>query len=220
MKFNLYKVAIIYSLSALIIGVFLPIGNTKAASDTSKEIDIATKSADYLFNIDNMKPGDWASRTLTIQNNGNRDFHYTVKARRVSGADKLYNQLKLQVSDSNGVLYNGGLSGLKSFDPRFLASFDEEKLEVTVRFPEESGNEFQGLAVEIALDFAVEDDNHPNETSTSLMTTGGGIPSDGNPLFGAKLPKTANPAPLIFALAGLFLVLTGLSILALRRSTA
>ncbi|MBH0169147.1 LPXTG cell wall anchor domain-containing protein [Fictibacillus sp. 18YEL24] len=139
-----FKLILIYSLIGLIIVVFLPIGRTGADSSTPEiKIDILPEAV--LFDIENFKPGDWAPRDLTIQNNGNQDFSYNMKAQMKSGSEKLYNQLLLKVEDRTNLLFEGKLKDFKGLNPRPLASLTEEKLKVTVEFPYESGNEFQGL---------------------------------------------------------------------------
>ncbi|MBH0173629.1 LPXTG cell wall anchor domain-containing protein [Fictibacillus sp. 23RED33] len=139
-----FKLILIYSLIGLIIVVFLPIGRTGADSSTP-EIKIDTLPEAVLFDIENFKPGDWAPRDLTIQNNGNQDFSYNMRAQMKSGSEKLYNQLLLKVEDQTNLLFEGKLKDFKGLNPRPLARFTEEHLKVTVEFPYESGNEFQGL---------------------------------------------------------------------------
>lgn len=130
------------------------------AEDT-KQIDIGTEPNEYLFNLSNLKPGDQASRILTIQNRGQRDFTYYTKAEFKGGDEKLYNEFLLKISDSNGILHQGKLKDFKSLAPRFLKSMNEEDLKFELEFPFELGNEFQGLGFEVEFIFTVEDMDPP-----------------------------------------------------------
>jgi len=125
------------------------------AEDT-KQLDIATKLDGYLFNLSNLKPGDQASRILTIQNRGERDFTYKTTAVFKGGDEKLYNEFLVRVSDSNGIIHEGKLKEFKSLAPRFLKSMNEEDLLFELEFPYELGNEFQGLGFEVEFTFIVE----------------------------------------------------------------
>jgi LPXTG-motif cell wall-anchored protein len=214
MKSKLFKVIILYSCIALTV-VFLPIGNTGAV-ESPVEIDIATSPSEYLFIVGNMKPGDWANRVITVKNSGNKDFDYATEAKYESGSETLYNQLDLQVSDANGLLFDGKLSDLKGLDTRSLASLSEEKLTFNVLFPSESGNEFQGLATEVALIFTAEaepGENPPEEngggTPPADNNTGGNN-SDDDSFLGSVLPQTGETNPLYYYLSGLAMVLAGI----------
>lgn len=79
----------------------------------AKENDKLVKDPDRsLFNLSNMKPGDYASRKLTIQNRGNEDFTYNMKAQFTKGSKELFNEFTLVVEDSSGTLYEGKLKDL------------------------------------------------------------------------------------------------------------
>ena len=62
----------------LISGIcFFPVTSVFAddENDTDKnEIDISLSPTDTLFDISNMKPGDWAPRTITVKNSGKQRF--------------------------------------------------------------------------------------------------------------------------------------------------
>ena len=58
-------------------------------------------------------------------------------------------------------LYQGKLAAFESFSERKLASGTEENLEMTIRFPEHLGNEFQGLSSAFVFSFTAEGTNGP-----------------------------------------------------------
>ncbi|RSK26413.1 LPXTG cell wall anchor domain-containing protein [Bacillus sp. HMF5848] len=143
--------------SCIVLGiVFLnPIGNTEAI-ESEPVIDIETAPTNRLFDIKNIKPGDWAIRTLTIENKGNRNFEYNMRVEKESGSDLFYDTLLLEVSDDSSLLYKGKLSGFQGFKSRELAMFTSEDLTFRVDFPFESGNEYQGLETAVLFKFTAE----------------------------------------------------------------
>lgn len=167
--------------------------NQVSASPTknSKEIDIMTTPEKVLFDIENFKPGDWATRTLTIKNSGSEDFKYLTSAKRKSGSKELYEELYLTISDKSGELFKGKLSEFNTIDPRSIASGKQEELTFTVEFPSHLGNEYQGLTTEVELKFYAEG------------TLGGALPVDG-----PKLPKTGTNTFNVL-IVGIALVLSG-----------
>ncbi|MFH7819338.1 TasA family protein [Neobacillus thermocopriae] len=170
--------------------IFLFSKNTKAES--MKKIDIATFPKDILFNVTNLKPGDWMDRTLTIQNNGHQDFNYFLTSEMVNGSDKFYNELQLKVADKDNVLFEGKLKDFNKLEPRFIGKNDSDQLFFTVIVPEELGNDYQGLGCEIQFKLFVE-----------------GTLGELFPMDGAKLPKTGTNSFNLIILGAAF-VLTGI----------
>ncbi|MGG1573161.1 LPXTG cell wall anchor domain-containing protein [Fictibacillus sp. NRS-1165] len=221
-----FKLLMAYSLLVLTIVLFLPMGKT-GADETTKEIDIALSPGSYLFDLQNLKPGDWGKRTLTIQNKGNQDFTYDMTAKRESGSRALYQQLLLKVSDSKGTLYEGSLKDFKKIEPRLLSHFDEEKLQVTLQFPYESGNEFQGKITNVVFQFQStghesSDPGNPDDPSQPAHPEDPGNPTDPS-LPSGGLPKTGESSPLLFLVTGFFVTAAGVALLfikypALRRT--
>ncbi|WNS76388.1 LPXTG cell wall anchor domain-containing protein [Bacillus sp. DTU_2020_1000418_1_SI_GHA_SEK_038] len=125
-------------------------------ASTNQQPNIETKPSNYLFDVKNMSPGDWATRILTIQNRGESDFNYNTESYFKDGSKKLYNEFLLKVWDSEEVLYSGKLSDFDGFEPRHLPSKSQEDLKFEVTFPYELGNEFQGLAFDFELRFVIE----------------------------------------------------------------
>lgn len=173
----MYLKKALFLLSSFILMMFTlivyPVGIAVATDNTFKEIDISTSPEKVLFNVSKLVPGDWATRTLTIENRGRQDFNYLSSAKLTNGSEKLYNELLLTISDKNSDLFKGKLSDFKKLKPRFLASKDKEDLNLTLEFPYHLGNEFQGLECEVQFSFYVEG------------TLGGILPADG-----PRLPST------------------------------
>lgn len=221
LSLNLFKLILIYSVVLLTIVVFLPISSTGADSNTP-EIKIDTLPESVLFNIKDFKPGDWAPRVLTIQNNGNQDFSYNLQSRMKSGSEKLYNQFQLKIEDQSGIIFEGDLKDFKGLDPRPLTAFSEEKLTLTVEFPYKSGNEFQGLETEVEIVlFAEGKDNQtpPNNEETD-GENGNNPPDNKNPPTkgSGSLPQTGEENPILIILSGLFISMAGLALLLVKKS--
>lgn len=160
------------------------IADEKNATD-KKEVNISLSPKDTLFDISNMKPGDWAPRTITVQNTGSKDFVYRMQVRN-SGEEKLFNELLLEIKAGEIELYKGKMAAFTSLSERDLTSGGEENLDITIRFPEHLGNEYQGLNAGFVFDFTAEG---INKVAVHAMTKGmidsGGIASSGFGLLGS-----------------------------------
>jgi len=167
---------------------FFPVTSVFAEgeNDTNKnDIDIILTPKDTLFDISNMKPGDWAPRTITVKN-GNKDFDYQMQVQN-NGDNKLFNELLLEIKANGQELYLGKLAAFKSLPARKLTSGTEENLDITIRFPEHLGNDFQGLQSAFAFTFTAEG---KDSTPVQAMTLGQ-IDSGGPTSAGFSLPATS-----------------------------
>ncbi|MEH7157417.1 LPXTG cell wall anchor domain-containing protein [Neobacillus drentensis] len=178
---NIFVISIIFFLTSI---------NIFAGTNTAK-INIATSPEKVFFDLTNLKPGDWAEKKLTIQNNGEQDFKYLLSSNLKKGSEKFYNELFLSISDESSVLFEGKMREFKKLNPRFIAKNDSEQLFFKVVVPSEIGNEFQGLGCEVEFKFYVEG------------TLGGALPVDG-----PKLPETGSNMFNILV-AGAVLVISG-----------
>lgn len=193
------SIASIYYLLMFMV-LFVPLGSTIASEDVM-EIDIITTPEKVLFDVENMKPGDWAERVLEISNGGKEDFNYIISSKLKSGDKKLYNELKLTItSEDDKELFNGTLGQFNKLDPREIKTTDKEKLTFQVNFPAELGNEFQGLTCEVEFKIYAEG------------TFGGIIPAEN----GIKLPNTATDTMNIIIVGGT-LLLIGVIVLLMYR---
>ncbi|BAK15218.1 hypothetical protein SSIL_0795 [Solibacillus silvestris StLB046] len=150
--------------------------------DTEKqEIDISLTPTDTLFEVSNMKPGDWAPRTITVKNIGSKDFEYQMQLQN-SGDEKLFNELLLEIKAGDEELYEDKLANFKSLPIRKLITGNEENLEVTIRFPEHLGNEFQALQSSFAFTFTAEgDESEPVQEEIIGQISSSGSPMSGGP---------------------------------------
>ncbi|MDY0393890.1 hypothetical protein ACFSMW_16475 [Virgibacillus halophilus] len=175
-------------LVALGIGIF-PVSVALADQDSSSdsEISITLLPKDILFDINNMKPGDWAPRKITVKNSGIKDFAYHMQLRN-DGQKKLFNELLLEIKTGKETLYQGKLAAFDKLPARSLASGSKEDLDITVRFPEHLGNDFQGLKSTFAFIFTAEgkDKEAAQAISKGMVDSGGGPTS-----AGPHLPDTS-----------------------------
>ncbi|MCG1026827.1 LPXTG cell wall anchor domain-containing protein [Virgibacillus halodenitrificans] len=185
-------------------------GNSVTADEEEKELAINVLPGDVLFNINNMKPGDWAPRTITVQNKGIKDFTYQMSLRN-DGEEKLFNELLLEINDSKTVLYEGKLADFTKLSDRDLSTSKQEELEVTVIFPEYLGNEFQGLDAEFSILFTAE-----GKTSQLAEVSVDGMIGSGNSQTQSFLPNTATGIFNLF-LSGAVLLISGVFILLYKK---
>jgi hypothetical protein len=202
----------LFPLLLLISGIcFFPLTSVFADTDTNKkDVDITLSPKDTLFSISNMKPGDWAPRTITVKNSGSKDFTYQMESRN-NGDTKLFNELLMEIKAEDKELYSGKLAEFKSVEARKLASGNEENLDITIRFPEHLGNEFQGLEASFTLNFTAESKN----TTPVQTATKGQIDSGDPKSSGFSLPATSTN---IFNLLlfGIVLVASGIVLMIVR----
>ncbi|HLT56761.1 MAG TPA: hypothetical protein VK057_11705 [Bacillota bacterium] len=179
-------------------------------NESKNEIAIEIEPKGVLFNVTNMKPGDWAPRTVTVYNDGKWEFDYIVKIEPVGDSRMLFNELELEVKQSDEVLFNGKLKDFTELNPRTLLPSEKEELDFIIRFPEHLGNEFQGLDAKFNIIYSAEDkqaigSKGKNEKSIE------GIIGSGNG-GGSPLPDTATTIFSIL-LIGSMLMIVGLSLL-------
>ncbi|WP_428909045.1 TasA family protein [Niallia sp. Krafla_26] len=164
----------------IIFFLFLSFSITTNAEE--KEVDINTNPNGYFFEVDNLKPGDWMPRYITIINDGTRDFKYTAIVGEKKSKKGLLEELELLVEMDSKVLYEGKLIEFEGFNPRNLATGTSETMLFQVTMPYDLGNEFQKSSAEVEILFIAElvetpGGGNPPEDSES---PGGNTPSDGD----------------------------------------
>src|SRR5690625_3180247 len=147
-----YKKLMLSLIVVLLLGLS-PFLSMPAAADDG--ISIGVLPNDTLFQVEDMKPGDWAPRTVTVENNGQEDFSYSMYIESKS-QDKLFNELLLEIVASEMELYAGNLADFENLEGRNLEQGKQEDLEITIRFPTHLGNEFQGLNTAFNIVFTAE----------------------------------------------------------------
>lgn len=175
------------------------------------DVDITLSPTGTLFDISNMKPGDWAPRTISISNSGMKDFDYLIGLQN-NGDNKLFNELLLDIESDGQKLYEGKLAEFTSMPARKLASGGVENLDITIRFPEHLGNDFQGVQSAFTFTFTAEG----KDSAAVMAMTQGLIDSGGGKSSGFALPATATNIFNIL-LFGSILMAGGFSLMIFRR---
>lgn len=217
MKVKKLRVFITAMLGSIVLSLSVPsLPSVAEEAEEGAEIIINISPEDMLFDVDNMKPGDWAPRTAIIQNNGATAFEYVTTVRNDSETEKLFNELLLEVSDEEEELYNGKLADFNGLSPRSLEASNDEELTFIVRFPTGLGNDFQGLAAQFSLIFsAAGEESQMEEEAISAGTIGS---SGGDGAAGeSRLPDTATNMFNLLLIGGVLLVSGGLLIVYNRR---
>lgn len=215
--------AFILLVASILIFTMVNVKTVKA----EEKITIDILPEEVLFNIDNMKPGDWAPRTVIVQNNGVLDFDYYVSMEPNGDSLKLYNELTIEISDGEQLLYNGYLKDFNELTSRSLESFTEEELNFTIRFPEHLGNDFQGLSANFSLLFIAEGENNDDDeqsvagavSSDGNSSSGGSNSSTSSNFGGFPLPNTATNI-FNFLIVGALLIIGGSLIILYNRKKA
>ncbi|MED3647609.1 LPXTG cell wall anchor domain-containing protein [Halalkalibacterium halodurans] len=174
-----------------------------ATSDRMPTIDIETFPADVLFSVDHLKPGDWIPRELIIVNQGD-DRTYVLSASFVSGSKALYNIMDVTIKDEWQTLHSGKLKDFRKLDSRALSSGEDDVLFITVTFPEEAGNEYQGLQTDIVFQIR-------SEGRLSTLQPPIDFPADGSMSGpGGILPQTGEAVQTWMYLIGILLLSIGI----------
>lgn len=177
----------------LILAVFFGGGS---ASANEGEIDINVANA-YTFTVENLKPGDWIPRNITIKNDGKQNFRYIAKLGSTKSSKGLLEELNLVVKKDTSVLYEGKLKDFTAIEPRELSKDSEESLFFQVSMPENLGNDFQSSAADVEFLFIAEGIETSGETPAPVDNGDSGENQDKTPAVTVspemvnKLPNTA-----------------------------
>jgi LPXTG-motif cell wall-anchored protein len=164
----------------------------KSSEAQENEIDLQTVPHKVFFDIKNSKPGDTYTKVLSVQNKGKKNLQYLISNHFLKGSKDLYKELELTVADKSGEIFKGKLKDFEKLDARNLKINTYEELTISIYFPYELGNEYQGLATEFEFEFYVEG------------SLGGLLPANG-----PKLPETGTNM-FNYLVGGSVLVITGL----------
>src|SRR5690606_24251164 len=86
-----------YKFFILIIFLYMLFVSANIIAADDKEIDINTDGNGFLFKVDNLKPGDWMPRKITISNDGVQDFKYIAQIGKTESTKNLFEELELLV---------------------------------------------------------------------------------------------------------------------------
>lgn len=180
----------------IIILVFLTPIAVNAVTSNENSIDLSVEPGKVLFDLTNVKPGDSVVRNFKVMNKGDKDFNYVINNSFKSGSEKFYNELLLEIKDSqNNIVFKGKLKDFKKTSNSVLKSKTTDELYFLIKIPMELNNDFQGLKCQFEFKVYVEG------------TLGGVLPADG-----PKLPNTATGMFNLMAI-GIALIIGGFTLI-------
>ncbi|MFC7786717.1 TasA family protein [Rossellomorea sp. GCM10028870] len=154
--------------------VFIYSGLVNIQKATANEIDlIVIPDEVFLFKIDNMKPGDWTEKTLTIKNGGTEDISYTFQVNSKQPDKKLFNELDLMVytDSSSNLLFDDKLKNFNGFSPKLLKKGERKDLMFSIMIPYELGNEYQNTSALFEIIISAESNLAPQPSEDTDSTT-------------------------------------------------
>ncbi|MDQ0158071.1 LPXTG cell wall anchor domain-containing protein [Alkalibacillus salilacus] len=166
---------------------------------------------DVIFEVDQLKPGDYMTETVRVENHHEAPLVVTGDAKYLHGSNYIYEQLDLTVkNDQQKVIYQGSLANFIESEMVTLDVEDEEELLFHVEFPMESDNSYQGLNVGVQLSFSAQIEENAESVASDedrlLPFTGGSLP-------GGLLPQTGETIPYLYYVIGTLLVSSGICLL-------
>ena len=168
-----------------------------------------------LFHMEDFAPGDSGNASVTVKNIGDFPFFFTIDSKKDSGDELLFKNLMITIKNNDGTLsyYSGPLSELEKVDLGSILQGGEKQLNLSIYFPVELGNEFQGKTLSMAFVFTADMEDRsiqvineavpfaPVTTPAPGPTTVPGridVPNE-------RIPQTGETSPEIFYIVGLLL---------------
>ena len=115
-------------------------------------------AADFV-QIDDLIPGDNATRTVTVSNTGSVPLTYAVTSSNEGGPPTLMwseevSGLQVELSNADGLLFEGSIADLSSIETGVeVAAGSTEVLTYVFSLPNSAGNSFQGLSQGINISY-------------------------------------------------------------------
>ncbi|GIP49221.1 hypothetical protein J53TS2_28120 [Paenibacillus sp. J53TS2] len=189
------KYAMAVYAASILAGVVWHAGQASAADQIKLRIGTELSSE---LPMSNLKPGDRVERTFTVANDGTVAFDYKVRTRFVTGDTEFFDVLQLTVKDGDTVIYDGALH-LEQQDIALgrLAAGGENELDLSVVFPEEAGNEYQGKSATIAFSFSAyaEEPSNGGGGGSNPPGEGPSQPNNPTPVDGGNPPGNPEVKP-------------------------
>lgn len=155
-----------------------------------------------LFDLENIKPGDWADRELTISNKRDNEINYDIEIEYEDGSRMFYDELFIEIKSTDEQLFYDKLTNFTTIKDLTLAANEDETLKMQLTFPPELGNEFQGLTTKATITIISHDDNDEESSTFTLSTDSQSMNND------SFLPDTATFI-FNFLVIGIVLLLAG-----------
>lgn len=127
-------------------------------SFTAGYVDISANPLQTAVSMDNMKPGDSKTGTLSMINAGSLDLSYNMAAKKDAGISDFYDVLQAKVEQGSDILYEGPVKDLLALSTgrRTLAIGASEDLTITISLPLEVDSSLAKKYTKIAFVFDAE----------------------------------------------------------------
>ncbi|MDQ0352576.1 LPXTG-motif cell wall-anchored protein [Alkalibacillus filiformis] len=179
------------SISTLIvIALFLFLSVQTVADEGQSLIEFDDEG---FFQVTNFAPGQTEESTISVQNVADSSIEYAVTL-DYDGDENFYEQLLVNMYVEEQLVYEGSFSGLEEVAAGELAEGEEVPLTLSVHFPKESGNEYQGNNMNFVLTA------HAEEVAEEEVASG-------------VLPQTGEGIPYLYYIGGALLLLIGVALL-------
>ena len=114
-------------------------------------------SAMDLFNLENIIPGDSWQGKVEVKNTGSRNMEIAIVSivNDLQDNDILYDKLDLQIYRENEEIYSGSYGATNANISKFYTVRPNETIDfdITVTFPKDVGNEYQGQKMDSTWTF-------------------------------------------------------------------
>ena len=113
-------------------------------------VSISTEATSAAISVDSLAPGCVTTKTLTVSNDGALPSSVVVSAQKKAGYTDMYDALTCRVTTSDGAVYDGPMSALKTqpvrIDPGQHVAFD-----FGLGLPGATGNALAGQYAKLTL---------------------------------------------------------------------
>lgn len=175
MKKSIYKLSVIFLLTASLIGVVPGLSFFKNASTVLAIGDLTVNwgvpEGDPIFVVSNMAPGDVEERTVQVSNGAVSSRPVAIKGIKTGGAGNLENVLNIEILEGAASLYSGNLNqffqdttNMEFIPLSTLAPGSSTAYTIKVTFDDSAGNQYQNTSVIFDLIIGIAFDV-PNECS-------------------------------------------------------
>lgn len=119
-------------------------------------IEIGVTPAQSVFSLNNMAPGVWSEKELTIQNSGSLAYNYLMSMEIVNpdeNSAKLFNALWVETYNEEDELIDDDWAPSFNSMERYLASGESEKIKIKIKLDDDADDSYQNLSVSFNLIF-------------------------------------------------------------------
>ena len=126
---------------------------------TAGALEISCEPTSSALSIPTITPGSAVDRTLTVANDGSLPADIVVTGAKKAGFTAFYEALTCRVLRGDTVLYEGGLSALRTAATPIPAGGSAD-LAFEIGLPDDAGNDIQGDYVRLTL-YVDAEQTHP-----------------------------------------------------------